>query len=165
MRLRLVGAALWMLASCGLAQTDAGGARYLSQAELLNQAKALLVKARTDPRGIADMMLATYPGHSVWMVVRTRTGQVEVHRKIADNMVVIDGEATVVTGGTLVDGGDISPDEVRGNKMDGGVPHVMHKGDTLHIEANVPHQTIVAPGKTIAIYMVKSEEAPGGRKP
>ena len=70
MRLRLVGAALWMLASCGLAQTDAGGARYLSQAELLNQAKTLLIKSRTDPRGIADIMLATYPGHSVWMVAR-----------------------------------------------------------------------------------------------
>ena len=62
MRIRLVGAALWMLASCGLAQTDAGGARYLSQAELLNQAKALLVKARTDPGGKADIMLATYRG-------------------------------------------------------------------------------------------------------
>jgi len=80
-------------------------------------------------------------------------------------MVVIDGEATVVTGGTLVDGKDISPDEVRGDKMVGGVPHAVHKGDTLHIDANVPHQTIVAPGKTVAIYMVKSDEPAGGRQP
>ena len=162
MRLRVVGAALCVLVSSGLAQTDTGGARYLSQAELLNQAKALLAKARTDPGGMADITLATYPGHSVWMVARTKTGQVEVHRKNADNMVVLDGEATVVTGGTIVDGKDTSPDEVRGNKMDGGVPHVMHKGDTLHIDANVPHQTIVAPGKTISIYIVKSEEPPAG---
>lgn len=162
MRLIAAGAALWMLVSSGLAQTDAGGARYRSQAELLNQEKVLLARARTDPGGMADITLATYPGHSVWMVVRTRTGQVEIHRKNADNMVVLDGEATVVTGGTAVDGKNISPDEVRGNKMDGGVPHVLHKGDTLHIDANVPHQTIVAPGKTIAIYMVKSEEPPAG---
>jgi hypothetical protein len=162
MRLRVAGAALCVLVSSGLAQTDAGGARYLSQAELLNQATALLAKARTDPGGMADITLATYPGHSVWMVARTKTGQVEVHRKNADNMVVLDGEATVVTGGTIVDGKDTSPDEVRGNKMDGGVLHVMHKGDTLHIDANVPHQTIVAPGKTISIYIVKSEEPPAG---
>jgi uncharacterized RmlC-like cupin family protein len=68
----------------------------------------------------------------------------------------------VVTGGTLVDGKVIRPDEVRGKKMDGGVPHVIQKGDTLHIDPNVPHQTILAPGKTIAIYMVKSEEPPAG---
>jgi hypothetical protein len=48
----------------------------------------------------------------------------------------------VVTGGTLVDGKVIRPDEVRGKKMDGGVPHVIQKGDTLHIDPNVPHQTI-----------------------
>jgi hypothetical protein len=88
MRLRVVGAGLWMLAS-GLAQIDAGGVRYLAQAALLNQAKLLMAKARTDPGGFDDRTLATYPGHSVWIVVRTKTGQVEVHRKNADNMMIV----------------------------------------------------------------------------
>src|SRR5262249_16774999 len=51
--------------------------------------------------------LVTAPDLSVSVNRRTGPGQVEVHDKETDTFYVLDGEATIVTGGTMV-GGKVS---------------------------------------------------------
>src|SRR5207247_5995380 len=50
---------------------------------------------------------------------REGPGMVEVHTKDTDILYVLKGTATVVTGGTMVDGKNIAADEIRGKEITG----------------------------------------------
>src|SRR4051812_12019715 len=60
---------------------------------------------------------------------RTAPGEPELHDRDVDVMHVVRGDATVVTGGQIVDGA-----------IDGGTAHELHEGDVLAIPNRVPHQ-------------------------
>ena len=51
---------------------------------------------------------------------REAAGQVEVHVKDTDVIYMLDGTTTFVTGGTMVGGKTIEPDEIRGTTVTGG---------------------------------------------
>ena len=70
---------------------------------------------------------------------RDSPGVVEVHQKDADIMYVLKGSATVVTGGTLLDGKTVGPDEIRGSQLNGGEAHRLIPGDVLIIPHGQPH--------------------------
>lgn len=160
--------AMLLISGLGCGCTDAGGQTtfqapvisttavdYLTADEIAAKAKTLVAQAQAAPGGSAGVTLAKYNGHFTMLTVRVRSGVGEFHKKNNDIFVALDGEATVVTGGKLVDPRESSADEVVGTGVEGGVAHVMHKGDIIHIPINTPHQTIVAPGKTFTYYVVK----------
>jgi uncharacterized protein GlcG (DUF336 family)/mannose-6-phosphate isomerase-like protein (cupin superfamily) len=70
---------------------------------------------------------------------RDSPGVVEVHLKDADIMYVLKGAATIVTGGKLLDGKTVAPDEIRGSQLDGGEAHNLVPGDVLIIPHSEPH--------------------------
>ena len=70
---------------------------------------------------------------------REKPGLAEVHAKYADIVYVLDGTATLVTGGTAVNAKTIEPDEVRGSEISGGETRQLKKGDVIIIPAGVPH--------------------------
>jgi mannose-6-phosphate isomerase-like protein (cupin superfamily) len=70
---------------------------------------------------------------------RVETGLVEVHAKYMDIMYVTEGSATIVTGGTVVDGKNTAPDEIRGKSVKDGNSQVLKKGDVFVVPAGVPH--------------------------
>lgn len=70
---------------------------------------------------------------------RDKPGQVEVHNRDADIVYVLNGTATLVTGGELRDGKTTAPDEVRGTQLEGGDERQLKPGDAIIIPANVPH--------------------------
>jgi uncharacterized protein GlcG (DUF336 family)/mannose-6-phosphate isomerase-like protein (cupin superfamily) len=70
---------------------------------------------------------------------RDSPGQVEVHLKDADVMYVLKGSATIVTGGKLLDGKTVTPDEIRGSQLDGGQARNLVPGDVLVIPRGDPH--------------------------
>jgi quercetin dioxygenase-like cupin family protein len=55
-------------------------------------------------------------------------------------MHVVEGRATVVTGGELVEPREVAPGEVRAPAVDGGTAHELSEGDVLAIPNGVPHQ-------------------------
>src|SRR3954470_9148757 len=67
--------------------------------------------------------------HAVLTARRTKPGRAEVHTTLTDVWYVIDGGGTLVTGGQLVDGKTISPGELRGRAVTGGITHRIGKGD------------------------------------
>jgi glc operon protein GlcG len=71
---------------------------------------------------------------------RTGPGEVEYHERVVDVMHVIDGSATVVTGGDMVGAREVGPGEVRAQAIDGGTRHELSNGDVLAIPNGVPHQ-------------------------
>ena len=134
-----------------------------TQPEVLNfealaqQGKELVEKAKAG-NGSAGITLAEYNGHHTMLTARVKSGGAEQHTHFADFLIVVDGEGTELTGGTIVDRKDGPNGEIHGTKLEGATAHVLHKGDVIHIPAGTPHQAIEAPGQSITIYVIKVEE-------
>ena len=85
---------------------------------------------------------------------RDGAGQAEVHARDADIIYVLDGTATFVTGGTVVEPKRTAPDEVRGRAIEGGEPRSLEKGDVVIVPAGTPHWFEKVPG-ALTYYVVK----------
>jgi quercetin dioxygenase-like cupin family protein len=85
---------------------------------------------------------------------RASAGQVEIHVKETDIFYITEGEATFVTGGTMIGGKESRSDQFVGTDIQGGVTHHLTKGDIITIPAGVPHwfKEVKSP---IFYYMVK----------
>jgi mannose-6-phosphate isomerase-like protein (cupin superfamily) len=77
--------------------------------------------------------------HSASVLRRTAAGQSEIHVKETDIFYVVEGEATFVTGGTMIGGKESRPNQLLGTGIDGGQVHQLKKGDFIVIPAGVPH--------------------------
>ncbi len=86
---------------------------------------------------------------------RVQPGEVEVHNLDTDIMYVIEGSATIVTGGTVVDGRTTAPNEIRGKSINGGQTHHLTKGDILVVPEGVPHWYKQIDNKLVNYYVVK----------
>ena len=98
--------------------------------------------------------LATAPNLSITVAHRAEPGMVEVHDKETDTFYVLDGSATIVTGGTMVGGTDTGPGQHRGTDITGGQAQRLAKGDVMVIPAGVPHWFKEVPS-SIDYYVVK----------
>jgi glc operon protein GlcG len=70
---------------------------------------------------------------------RDSAGLAEVHAKDTDIIYVLDGTATVVTGGSVVEGKETATDEVRGKRIDNGERRKLAKGDVMIVPNGTPH--------------------------
>ncbi len=85
---------------------------------------------------------------------RVKAGQVEVHEKETDVFHVIDGEATFVTGGTMIGEKSTKAGQQVGSEIKGGQTHHLTKGDVIVIPAGTPHWFKEVPN-SITYYVVK----------
>jgi len=86
---------------------------------------------------------------------RDKAGIAEVHEKDADIIYVLDGSATLVTGGTVVEPKAIGPGEIRGREISGGDTRTISKGDVIIVPAGTPHWFKEVPGP-LNYYVVKA---------
>ena len=98
--------------------------------------------------------LATGPDFTVMMMKRTAAGRVEVHAKETDTFYVLDGEATFVTGGTMIGGRTSRPNQQLGERIEGGETYHLTRGDVIIIRAGTPHWFKQVP-RSIRYYVVK----------
>jgi quercetin dioxygenase-like cupin family protein len=85
---------------------------------------------------------------------RDKAGQVEVHDKETDVIYVVDGEATFVTGGTMIGGKVTKAGQSLGTDIKGGDTHHLGKGDVIVVPAGVPHWFKEVP-RSVSYYVVK----------
>jgi uncharacterized protein GlcG (DUF336 family)/mannose-6-phosphate isomerase-like protein (cupin superfamily) len=85
---------------------------------------------------------------------RDGAGQAEVHGRDADIIYVLDGTATLVTGGSVVDPKTTAPDEVRGREIVRGETRTLAKGDVVIVPAGTPHWFERVPA-AFTYYVVK----------
>ena len=143
-------------ASTALAQ--AGGMNHYSAAQLKQMAQKLEQQESFRSTGSAFETLDTYPGSYTMLSVRNKTGGAELHEHYADIFFVVDGEATLTSGGTVVDPKTTAPGEARGSAVSGGVEQKLGKGDVVHIPPNTPHQLSIPKGKSFTYFVVKVKE-------
>jgi mannose-6-phosphate isomerase-like protein (cupin superfamily) len=70
---------------------------------------------------------------------RDRDGQAEVHARDTDILYVLEGTATLVTGGQVVNGKTTGEDEVRGDAIAGGDVRRLVKVDLVVVPNGLPH--------------------------
>ncbi|HUI77792.1 MAG TPA: hypothetical protein VLY24_07735 [Bryobacteraceae bacterium] len=88
---------------------------------------------------------------------RRQAGEVEYHDRTNHVFIFVEGEATLVVGGTMVDAKRTAPDQMRAPSAEGGTTYHMTKGDVITIPAKTPHWFKEVPSKTVAYYAVNIE--------
>ena len=131
-------------------------ADHWSPAQLLERAKHLQQLAAE--KGSASETLEKYPHHYTMLAFRNRSGGGEEHQNFADLFYILDGHATLVTGGEVVEPKSTGPGETLGSSVKGGSRQELKAGDIVHIPAGMPHQMVLADGDTVTYFVVKAEE-------
>jgi len=93
------------------------------------------------------MPLLETVGYKVHASRRVEPGQAEIHTLDTDVIYVVEGSATLVTGGKVPDAKPIAPNELRGSKIAGGQEHHIGKGDVVIIPNGLPHQFSAVTGE------------------
>ncbi len=125
---------------------------------------ATVAKSYSD--GATGGTLVNGPGFSVNASRRDGPGQAEVHLVDTDIIYVLEGSATVVTGGHVLEPHEQSSVEIRGSAIEGGDAHQVGKGDVLTIPNGVPHW-FKAVRMPFRYYVIKSsgDQTPTGERP
>ncbi|MDX1428769.1 MAG: heme-binding protein, partial [Rhodothermales bacterium] len=72
--------------------------------------------------------LLEVPGYKIHASHRDGPGMAEVHARDTDIIYVLEGTATFVTGGSIVDGKETAAEEIRGTSISGGDTRRLTKG-------------------------------------
>jgi len=108
--------------------------------------------------GSASETLRAYPQHHVMLSVRNRSGIAELHENFADWFFVLEGRATLVTGGTVVKAQTIGPGEIRGTSISGGQSQELKAGDVAYVAAGQPHQFLLTGNAGITSLVMKIDQ-------
>lgn len=129
-------------------------------AAVLLERVAYLHKLARQGDGSAGETLKEYPRHCAMLSFRSRDGEAEIHENFADVFYVLEGRATLVTGGTVAGARVIKPGETRGTSVEGGARQELRAGDVAHVPAGLPHQVLVGGEQTVTCLVMKVEENP-----
>ena|SRR5258706_1716525 len=133
---------------------DPTRASYMSAAEVATN----VAKLGNDKANVA-LPVFRIPPYTINAEHRGPVPQLaSLHEAQAELYVVMEGTATMMTGGTIV-GATRNGTNVTGKSIEGGTPQKLNKGDFLIVPAGVPHWfTNIAPGgiTVTQIYLPKT---------
>jgi mannose-6-phosphate isomerase-like protein (cupin superfamily) len=132
------------------------GVKVYTQSQLLKMEQQLRDKDKS--KGLASQTLETYDTRKTILVTRDKDGQAEMHAKVADFFVVVEGEATLVYGGSMVNQKSMTNGESLGDAVKDGTSMKLGKGDVVQIPPNIPHQLLVQNGKVFTYFVIKFQE-------
>jgi mannose-6-phosphate isomerase-like protein (cupin superfamily) len=122
-----------------------------SSKQLTGMAQTLLEKQER----FAGKDLVRYSNHYTMLAVRKTTGSAELHEHEADVFVVESGQATLLTGGKIVNPQRQKEGEIRGTSIEGGERHQIGAGDIVHIPAGTPHQLLIDQTQPFVYFVLK----------
>jgi mannose-6-phosphate isomerase-like protein (cupin superfamily) len=93
----------------------------------------------------------------VVLAQRRGAGEAEWHENTNHVFIIVEGEATFVTGGTLVGSRETVEGQRRAAAIQGGEMHHLTNGDVITIPAKTPHWFKEVPTQTIAYYAINTE--------
>jgi mannose-6-phosphate isomerase-like protein (cupin superfamily) len=88
---------------------------------------------------------------------RREAGAVEYHEHTNHIFILVDGEATFITGGTMVGAKQTGTDQIRATSIEGGETFHLTKGDVITIPAKTPHWWKEVSTKTVSYYAINIE--------
>jgi mannose-6-phosphate isomerase-like protein (cupin superfamily) len=127
-------------------------------APILLERCAYLRKMSRAGEGWAAETIRDYPGHRTMLVVRLRNSSAELLDGVAQMFHVLEGRATMVTGGAIEKPRKTSPRETTGAAIQGGLPQELRPGDVIHIAGGVPVQFLVPNEKPFSCLILRVTE-------
>jgi len=149
MRFLLSTAALFMMAGLLAASAASPVAGVPASVQFIGHDKVSAVMAKGGP-------IVNDPGLIV-LANRRGVGDVEYHDKTNHIFIMVEGEGTIITGGTMVGAKRTAPDQMRATAIEGGQTYHLTKGDVITIPAKTPHWWKEVPTKDVAYYAVNIE--------
>jgi mannose-6-phosphate isomerase-like protein (cupin superfamily) len=117
--------------------------------------EGLAVPASSDPHHFAVQQLVDFTNEAVLLVRREADGQAEWHETQVDVIFVMSGSATLLVGGTLVNGKTVAPHEKRNGTIQGGFRQNVAAGDWLRIPPRTPHPFLLEGSKETVYTVIK----------
>jgi len=145
---------LLCVAQPALAQSTSGVV-YWPASVLSGYSPTLKGRQTANKTTSASEILSDLGNHKFEILRRDGSGGGEQHNNWTDVFIVQAGEATIVYGGSIQDAKDTGNGEIRGPKHLGGKSQKVAAGDVLVMPPGIPHQTIVEPGKSFFVLIVK----------
>lgn len=105
---------------------------------------AYLRKLAHFSQGTASDTLRELPGYRVSLMVLTRSGDAAMDEAHGITVLVLDGRATLVSGGTLERARQVGPCEFAGSGIAGGESREVRRGDVVHLAPGAPHQFLIS---------------------
>jgi len=131
------------------------GFEHWTPATLQRATQALAADAATDPHHFAVKQISDYPNEAFLLVHREADGQVEWHETQGDVFFVQSGSATLIAGGTYLNGETLAPHEKRNGSIQGGARQKLSAGDVVRIPARVPHQVVLDGAHEFTYLVIK----------
>jgi mannose-6-phosphate isomerase-like protein (cupin superfamily) len=143
MRIIVIGLALTFVTVAVVAQQGAAPAAqavktFSSSADV----SALQAKAKSDRKDDAPLVverILQLPPYNANLEYRAKVGPASIHEKEAEFFYVIDGSATMVTGGKLMNESRTNAENLTGSGIENGTPRNVAKGDFIVVPENTPH--------------------------
>jgi len=156
---RMLGSMLLLCLAATVAAQKKEGVEFLSKDVLKAYSAKLKAKEPSDLGGkrtkAAIEQVGDRGNYTYAVLRRDETGEPEVHANWADIFVVEEGSGSVLTGGQVKGGREISQGERRGGEIVAGTRQKIAAGDMLIIPAGIPHQVLVAPGSFVTYLVIK----------
>ena len=137
MRPLKIGFAITLLAALVAAQTPA-----LKTFASSSDVAAMIAKAKAERKPdqplFAQPILQLAP-YTASLEYRGAVGPAAVHETEAEMFYVIEGSATLVTGGKLVNEKRTNPENLTGTAIEGGSARPVAKGDFIIVPEKTPH--------------------------
>ena len=111
--------------------------------------------AAAEAKGIEGKTLGGFGNYSTAVWRRAKSGQAELHKTKTDLLIIQEGEATLIYGGTIPGGHSTSAVEIRGPSIKGGETRKLGPGDVVRIPAGTPHQFMLGKGQTVSYFAIK----------
>ena len=165
MRAFVVSLALTLAATVAVAQQPAqSGAAMMKTFASSSDVAALIAKAKADRKEgqptVSEPIMRLAP-YNVNLEYRTAVAPAALHEKDAEMFYVIDGSATMVTGGKLVDEKRTNEANLSGASIEGGNSRHIAKGDFIFVPENTPHGFSSIDGTLIVMTFHVPRPVPG----
>jgi mannose-6-phosphate isomerase-like protein (cupin superfamily) len=139
---------------CSTATAQTASAVAYSPDQLLQLAQQMRDEAKNS-KETGTGILEKHLDSATILAFRDRDGKAELHQQFGDVFVVLQGTATLVTGGTIASPTTSAPGEIRGASIEQGIRKKLQEGDIAHIPPGVPHQVLLDAGGTFTYFVVK----------
>jgi len=135
--------------------TAPAGFKIWTPDSLAQTGKELAAKAAKDPHHNASEQIGDFPNDAFLYAHREADGQAELHETQADVFFVESGTATLIVGGSMVNGETVLPHEIRAASIQGGIRQKLSKGDIVRIPAKTAHQLLLEGSHDFTYFVVK----------
>ena len=135
----MIGIAVLLSMPVWAQQPSAQSMKTLASSAEVQQLIASAKKQRTADQPLISQTLLQLAPYKANLEYRASVGTAAIHEKEAEVFYVIDGAATLVTGGKLVNEKRTNAENLTGTALEGGASQAVAKGDFFIVPENTGH--------------------------